>query len=330
MDPVSKEIRSVEEEINTTSSQMGQLKAEYTFNRNSVNHLYMPRTLPHTTAIYQSKVYQKELELRIQWLEAKIHIMETKKEIGTRFIEQRDMKTVHHTLFLALVPVFEEAFTEMEGITKDELAILRSYVNPPDVVLDTVRMVMLLRGEKDPTWESSKVIFTETYFYSFFISKARNHHKHYASSDSAIGNIDQEYVDDLKKYIMTPENHPDEVSQISRPCGIFARWIFAVYSHYLLSLITQPVPSGIEETKEELEKCRDELQQKKDEVASAEATNINLQIEQQERLEELRVRYDDVLLPLQDMFFDANKRFEEVYSSPRKERERSSDPVVLQ
>eukprot|EP00658_Telonema_sp_P-2_P072874 TRINITY_DN61963_c0_g1_i2.p1 TRINITY_DN61963_c0_g1~~TRINITY_DN61963_c0_g1_i2.p1 ORF type:complete len:217 (+),score=87.40 TRINITY_DN61963_c0_g1_i2:74-724(+) len=184
----------------------------------------------------------------------------------------------------------------------------------------------------------SEMCIRDSYYFSFFIRKAQQQYKllqleadatyHRAGRESADPSEDGDIlspsqVDALAAFVMNPELSPEAVSQVSRPCGIFAAWINAVYRFQLLTDVTHPGVSGttLEEVRGELRKRREELISKKEDIAGAEATLRGLEEELEERLEELRVRYDDAMLPLQDLFFDASKRFNETYSSPRRQRD---------
>lgn len=352
------ELRATEQEIDLKSSQMGRLKSEYTHNRSNIKLAYHQRVQPYTTATFQSLVYQQELETRIAWLSEKVITMEKRTGGGASsvvgggktyssnalptvagFVESRDMADYRRSLFDELRPLFQEVFVNLESITKDELAVLRSYDTPPQAVYDTVLAVMRLRGEPEPVeWEGSKVLFSESYYFSFFIRKAQQQYKllqleadatYHRAGRAGTDALEEgdvlspAQVDALAAVVMNPDLSPEAVSQVSRPCGIFAAWINAVYRFQLLTDVTYPGGSGttLEEVRGELRKRREELIAKKEDIAGAEATLRGLEEELEEKLEELRVRYDDAMLPLQDLFFDASKRFNETYSSPRRQRE---------
>eukprot|EP00744_Colponema_vietnamica_P013161 GILI01018461.1.p1 GENE.GILI01018461.1~~GILI01018461.1.p1 ORF type:complete len:333 (-),score=76.96 GILI01018461.1:182-1180(-) len=311
---LEEQLRAAEQDIEVKSAQMGRLKAEYTVNVNNLKSAYFPKSLPYTAAVYQSRVYQQELATRIYWSEAMVVAME---KLKGSFIEGRDMAAVKQQMFDALTPDLEEVFQLMEGLSKDELAVLRSYDNPPQAVLDTIFTVMTIRGETELSWEGSKVLFSETYYYTFFISKARGRHRY--------GEFTKEQADAMAAYVMAPELEHATVSLVSRPCGVFSRWIAVLYQYYLLTVITAPSPPGkvmnVAVAKEELAKLRQEVQQKKQDIVGAEVTLQALGDELHQRLSDLRVKYDDTMIPLQEMFFESNRKFNETYAIPRKERD---------
>ena len=308
------QLRQAEQDIELKSAQMGRLKAEYTVNVNNLRLAYAPKSLPYKTAVYQASVYQQELATRIQWLEATVVAMERQKN---SFIAGRDMAATRQAMADAIAPALDEVFAAMEGLSKDELAVMRSYDNPPQAAMATVQTLMAIRGEEGSTWEQSKVIFSETYYYTFFISKAKNRHRY--------GEFTDEQGDAIAQYVMAPEYQPDAVALISRPCGVFSRWIHLLYQHYLIAQITSSAAmakiTGVEAAKEELTRLRLESQQKRHDTVGVEATLQALDDELHQRLGDLKAKYDDTMVPLQELFFEAHKEFNEAYARPRLERE---------
>lgn len=309
MSTVENELREVEEEINAKSRDVGRLKIEYTRNVNKIIESYFPRSEPLTTAVYMASEDQASLQIRIDWLERKVLAMEQAK---SGFFELRDLAAPRKALIDALQPRFQEAYLSLEAVTKDELAVLRGYENPPQLVLDVFDTVQVLRGDEERSWESSKVMLSETYYYAFFISKARNRHKQELSDDAAAA---------LNRFLMNPESVAERVALVSAPCGAIAKWLRVLRDYFFIESVTKPRSQTLDEAKDELLELRKKLQASRDDVAGAEEKLSVLRKEMQGQLEELRIRYDETMVPLQQMFFDANQRFNEVYCSPQRRRE---------
>lgn len=303
------ELREAEDEINCKSRDVGRLKTEYTRNFNKIVDGYQPKTDPLTTAIFMSCEDQQALQIRIDWLEMKVVAME---QFKTNFFELRDMGAAKKALYDALLPRFQDSYISLEAVTKEELAVLRGYENPPQLVLDTFDTIQILRSEEDRSWENSKIMLSETYYYAFFVSKARSRHK---------AEITEEAMDALDRFLMHPNSVPEKVSLVSAPCGAIAKWLRVLRDFSFLETVTKPRTQTLDEAKEELLELRKRLQGKKDDVAGAQEKLALLEKEMSEQLHELRNRYDDTMIPMQQMFFDANQKFNDVYTSPRRQRD---------
>ena len=302
------QIQEATNEIAVRAGNMGILRGEYVHNINVLRESYYPKQAPLEKAVYQNNQWQRILEHEIEWLERKAVKME---QIKGDFFEIRDMSAYKRELFDALKPRFEDALLLLEAVTKQELAILRQYENPPDIVLETIGAVMAVRGEANATWEDAKIVLSESYYYAFFLTKARNQTKQDLSEEARVK---------LEEFLMKAESEPSRVALVSAPCGAMAKWLTVLRDYYFLQRITTPTKDTLEELRAKLMEKRKTLQRAKDEIADAESKLADLQRDLLAHLRELRDRYDDTLVPLQDAFFEANQKFGIVYSSPERRR----------
>ena len=309
MSELEAELRSMEDDIQVQSKYMGRLKGEFTANRNKLRESYWPKMNPLHTAVYMSGEIQRSMETEIEWMEKKVVMMENLK---SHFIEIRDMSATKKKMFDALQPRFEDAYLSLESVTKEELAILRGYEHPPQIVLDTMGVVMVLRNEEDPKWEDAKLILSETYFFAFFISKCRHAHKQEFS---------EEQLDALQRYLLSPESAPDAVAAVSVPCGAIAKWLRALHDFFVLTRITTPKSLTLEELKDALIAKRKALQQKKEDIAEAQDKLKALSEDLAFQEKQLIQRYDETMIPLQENFFEATHKFNDVFCSPRRRHE---------
>lgn len=312
-DEIEAELREHEGEIEDRSSAMGQLRGEYAFNANKLKESYYPRALPLLKSVHVNGYYRQRLEREIAWLGQKVIAMEQHKG---GFFELRDLAQAKKALLDSLHPKFEEAFQQLERVTKTELAVLRNYENPPPIVLATVLTVMKIRGEEDAVvnWEQARILLSETYYYSFFTCKCRNHTK-----PGQIGEQPTpEHLAALEEYVLDPETSGENVSRASVPGGGMSLWLHALTVYYHVTAMTTPTKQTLEETREQLLRKRMALEEKKEEVSDASAKLDLLNKELATELEDLRQRYDVHMEPLQDMFFTANQKFNDVFSSPKR------------
>jgi hypothetical protein len=303
------ELRERENEINDTVRDMGRLRGEYAFNLRKLQDSFYPRVFPYLNAVHMSQYYQAMLASEITWLEQKVIAMEQHK---AGFFELRDMAAAKKQLFDALAPQFEDALLRMQEVTREELAVLRGYDNPPQIVLDTIATVMTVRGEEDTSLDAAKVILSETYFYSFFVAKCRNRTK---------AELNAEQADVLERYLLNPESEPEKVARASTPCGAMAMWLVALNLHFHYQRITEPSKESVDEAKERLMQLRLKQQEKREEVRGAKDKLDELNDEMRAAERELRERYDLTMVPLHDTFLDAHQQFNSIFCSPPRERD---------
>jgi hypothetical protein len=312
VDDLEADLRVKENEINETARDMGRLRGEYAFNLRKLRDSFYPRVFPYLTAVHMDKYYQQLLAAEIAWLEEKVMAMEQYK---TSFFELRDLAVPKKKLFDSLTPTFEEALKGMEKVTREELAVLRGYDNPPQVVLDTIATLMAVRGEEDTSLEAAKVLLSETYFYSFFISKCRSRTKNDLSAEQS---------DALERYLLNPESDPENVARASTPCGAMAQWLAALNLFYNYQRITQSTKETLDEVKERLLGLRLKLQEKKEGIRGAKEKLDELNLELQAAERDLRDRYDVTMVPLHETFLEAHSDFNRYFSSPRHSQEATS------
>ena len=268
------ELRGMEDDIHVQSEYMGRLKGEYSTNLNKLRDSYWPKTSPLHTAVFSSGVLETAMEVEIDWMEKKVVSMENLK---THFIEVRDMAQAKKKLHEAHQPAFEDAYLQLEAVTTEDLATLRAYEHPPQVVLDTMAMVQILRNENNPTWTDAKLILSATYFFAFFIGKCKQAHKF---------ELPDEHVEALQNYLLSPDNAPDAVASVSGPCGAIAKWLKALHHHALLTRVTTANPKQtVEELKDDLFAKRQKLQTKREDIADAQQrlTDLNSELAEKEK-----------------------------------------------
>jgi hypothetical protein len=308
-DDVEADLREREDEINYTARDMGRLRGEFAFNLRKLQDSFYPRVYPFLNAVHMNSYYQQLLDAEIQWMVKKVVAMEQHK---AGFFELRDMAAAKKELFDAINPAFEEAFLVMDGVTKQELAVLRGYENPPQVVLDTIEAVMIVRGEEDTSLDASRVMLSETYYYSFFTRKCRSQTKN--------GDLSEAQLEALERFLLSPDNTPENVGRASTPCGAMAKWLHSLNLFYHFERLTAVKSERLEDLKEDLMQRRLRMQDKKEEIRGAQEKLDDLKLELRECELDLRDRYDVTMVPLHDVFLDANVKFNDLFCSPRRQR----------
>ena len=135
-------------------------------------------------------------------------------------------------------------------------------------------------------------------------------------------------IERLTPLILNPDFEPAHVSLASVPGGAMALWVHAVYNAARLQRITASVDETMDAVREAVALLRATLQKKKDEVSGAEQKLDALQVEFEQRRKDLKHRYDQAMVPLQEAFFESHHHFTQTLSaSPKKQQEQGASPV---
>jgi dynein heavy chain len=248
------------------------------------------------------------LEKQIQWNEK---LLEMIQQYGEEFDEYTFMQQDREDELALVLPKFQDAIQSLETLTPADMSVLRKYEHPPQLVLETMEDVMVLRGEYDCSWNECKVMLSDTYFFGFFINRAKNYDK---------DNVSDEVMQRLERSMLNPDFEPAVVAQASVPCGALCKWVRAVYEYARTKRIVQEHPEELTEESltEDIDRLREELTLNKDEVASAEQKLLGLQQEFEQRKKDLKSRYDKIMDPLQETFFEAHHQYRAEATSPRR------------
>ena len=270
---------------------------------------YYPKMRPLEVSVYCSMQVGMLLERESEWLTLLVRRCE---ELGEElFDEMRDISKERAEMMSTADASFDAAIEALQGLRQEDMAVMRKYEHPPHLVLETMRAVMTLRGDEMASWEEVKFLLCDTYFFGFFVPKAKTIDKSSISDDT---------LDKLQELIMSPDFEPNVVAKASVPCGAICRWIRALYMHAKLLRITAPKQRCLVELKDALASVKVKLQAKVSESAGAEQKLEALQEEFHVRRQDLKERYDQTMNPLQDQFLEAHHHYGETFCSPRRER----------
>ncbi|CUI14459.1 Hypothetical protein, putative [Bodo saltans] len=124
-----------------------------------------------------------------------------------------------------------------------------------------------------------------------------------------------------EKYCSEPEMTPEAVLAVSPPCGAMSKWLRALRDLTRIEQVSAARRQTADEAREELRTLQENLQRKRDDAAVAEKRLGELLEERNAKIAELRGRYDNTMLPLQELFFDAHQNFNVLYRSPVRTRQ---------
>jgi dynein heavy chain len=174
-----------------------------------------------------------------------------------------------HDLDEAL-PALEEAVKALEALNKTDMAEVRAYTSPPDLVDIVMQAVMILRGG-EPSWAEAKRQLADTNF----IKQLKEYDK---------DNMSDRVLKKIGVYVSKPEFKPDTVGRVSRAAKSLCMWVRAMEVYGRIFRVVEP-------KKKKLESAMSQLAEKQASLAEARA---KLQ-EVEEKIRVLKEQYEEKL-----------------------------------
>nr|KAJ3422838.1 Dynein heavy chain 6, axonemal [Polyrhizophydium stewartii] len=165
------------------------------------------------------------------------------------------------------LPALDAAYKALDALEKKDIAELKVFSKPPDLVLMVLEAICILFKVK-PDWENSKKLLSDPQL----MKKMAEYDK---------DNIPESLSKKLKKYIESPNFNPEAVEKVSRACRSMCMWVIAMdlYSRVFKEVL--PKRKRLEEAQQTLETTRAKLAEKT--AALAEVEN---------QLEKLKAKYE--------------------------------------
>jgi dynein heavy chain len=166
------------------------------------------------------------------------------------------------------LPALEAAYKALDALDKKDIAELKVFTKPPDLVLSVMEAICILFKVK-PDWDSSKKLLGDPQIMKKMIEFDKD-------------NIPELTTKKLKKYIENPNFTPENVEKVSKACKSMCMWVIALdkYSHIFREV--QPKRKRLEEAQEALRITQEKL---------AEKTAALKQVEDQ--LNELKLSFEN-------------------------------------
>ncbi|OAJ44270.1 hypothetical protein BDEG_27524 [Batrachochytrium dendrobatidis JEL423] len=166
------------------------------------------------------------------------------------------------------LPALDAAYKALDGLEKKDIAELKVFSKPPDLVLMVMEAICILFKFK-PDWENSKKLLSDPQL----MRKMAEYDK---------DNIPESLSKKLKKYIESPNFNPDAVEKVSRACKSMCMWVVAMdlYSRVFKEVL--PKKKRLEEAQTTLESTKAKLAEKVEALAEVET-----------QLEKLKAKYEN-------------------------------------
>ena len=164
------------------------------------------------------------------------------------------------------IPVLKEAEEALKTINKQDLAEIRTFVNPPDAVRLVLEAVCILLGEKTDWANAKSAVLTDINFLEKLNTYDRN-------------NIPDSILKKLRVITTKPEFEPSFVAQKNLACKSLCLWCRAMDNYSRVIREIEPKKKKMLEMTQKLDVKNKELAVKQDELAKIRGKVIKLQKE---------------------------------------------------
>ncbi|KAJ3052746.1 Dynein heavy chain 6, axonemal [Rhizophlyctis rosea] len=184
------------------------------------------------------------------------------KAVETEAIAAEAQKDLDEAL-----PALQAAYKALEALDKKDIAELKVFTKPPDIVLMVLEAICTLFKVK-PDWDNSKKLLSDPQL----MKKMAEYDK---------DNIPESVSKKLKKYVENPSFNPETVERTSKACKSMCLWVIAMDVYSRVFKEVTPKRRRLEEAQQALEKTRAALAEKAAALQEVEA-----------QLEKLKVKYE--------------------------------------
>ncbi|ORC93264.1 uncharacterized protein TM35_000011410 [Trypanosoma theileri] len=307
---------SIEGDVQLKAAQLGMLCNEYRVNLERVLYHYEPLMAPLRAIIYAGGQKQQYIETQLVWLERVIVLQERRG--GTLTVPLRELKAIEDDLMLPVNKALRASYQQLDVVTREELAVLRDYECPPPAALATMAMALRVREDEDTEWSTVRVVLSESYFFTFFISRAQTLLQRPLPPDVA---------DALEGYCAAPAHAPAALARVSVPLAAIGAWLHAVRDYHRVRRLCDPSlpPVAVEERRRTVALLRHELQALKEDMHSAAEELQKLQQQITRKMFEVRSEYDDTMCTLHDVLEKKTEDFVKVLGGEELDPEEESN-----
>ncbi|KAJ3093097.1 Dynein heavy chain 6, axonemal [Quaeritorhiza haematococci] len=146
------------------------------------------------------------------------------------------------------LPALQAAYKALDALEKKDIAELKVFSKPPDLVLLVMEAICILFKVK-PDWESSKKLLSDPQL----MKKMAEYDK---------DNIPESISKKLRKYIENPNFNPEAVEKVAKACKSMVMWVIALDIYSRVFKEVQPKRKRLEEAQQALEATRAKLAEK--------------------------------------------------------------------
>ena len=168
----------------------------------------------------------------------------------------------HQNLEQAL-PHLEASMQAINSIDKNEIAEMRAFKQPPELVLNVLEAVCILLGVK-PDWPTAKNLLAESSLIQQLVEYDKD-------------NLSDAILKRIRRYIENPKFIPEEVGKVSRACCSLCMWVRAIDYYAKIFKTIEPKRIKLLQAESELAEAMASLRKETDRVTHIESTITNIQ-----------------------------------------------------
>nr|KAI8745336.1 dynein heavy chain 6; axonemal-like isoform X4 [Biomphalaria glabrata] len=161
------------------------------------------------------------------------------------------------------LPALEVAEKALLALDKNDIAEIRVFTKPPELVQTVLEAVAILLGNKTD-WASCKAMLADTNFFK----KMYEYDKE---------NVPAAKLAKVRKYTSMPSFVPDVVAKVSKACKTLVLWVRAIDVYSAVAKQVEPKKQALAEAQDVLNEVLSVLKAKQDQLAEVEKQIKNLQ-----------------------------------------------------
>ncbi|KAK3599709.1 hypothetical protein CHS0354_037182 [Potamilus streckersoni] len=166
------------------------------------------------------------------------------------------------------LPALEAAVKALDSLDKNDIAEIRVFTKPPELVQTVMEAVCILMNQKTD-WAAAKIMLGDNNFLKKLIEYDKD-------------NISEKTLKNLKKYIENPKFVPEAVEKVSKACKSMCMWVRAMDLYAQVYKTVEPKRQRLAAAESELSTVMSVLKEKQRKLAEVEA-----------KIAELQKQYDD-------------------------------------
>ncbi|CCW70167.1 unnamed protein product [Phytomonas sp. Hart1] len=208
------------------------------------------------------------------------------------------------------LPILKSAEDALAELRPDDIREVRSFQKPAARVVLVLEAVLTLLGEKDVSWERSKLVMSRM----DFIKDLQNYQR---------DELTEKMIRSIQKYVNNPDFQPDEVAKSSKACRSLSLWVLAINNYYEVVKVVAPKRKRLAEAEAKVAVANQSLQHARGRLNAIEEALSQLQSDMKENIRKKEKLGEDI-----ELITVRLGRAEQLMSGLSSEQLRWSDSIV--
>ena len=156
----------------------------------------------------------------------------------------------------AAMPALHDAMIQLESLDKADIAEIRVYTNPPEMIRVLMAALCCLLGESED-WSNARQVLLDMQFLKRLTDFDRD-------------NVPSTILERLEEHIKNPELTIDNLARVSLACKSLCQWVLAMCSYLQVMRLVEPKQRMVAQLSEEMGETQAKLNDKQIELAAVE------------------------------------------------------------